>query len=102
MWGLFRWYGKLLFTRTGAVAPYAFPRGEGGFFGPTKEGRKRRMRNGEMLNIVGSLLQRKSRSITTRIPHQSENAFGAFPDSFPPGEAILRRIVSKLNNNLFH
>ena len=41
-----------------------------------------------MLNIVGSLLQRKSRSITTRIPHQSENAFGAFPDSFPPGEAI--------------
>ena len=53
-----------------------------------------------MLNIVGSLLQRKSRSITTRIPHQSENAFGAFPDSFPPGEAILRRIVSKLNNNL--
>ena len=52
-----------------------------------------------MLNIVGSLLQRKSRSITARIPHQSENAFGAFPDSFPPGEAILRRIVSKLNNN---
>jgi hypothetical protein len=41
-----------------------------------------------MLDIAGSLLQRKKRKISARIPLQSENAFGAFSDSFPPGEAI--------------
>ena len=43
-----------------------------------------------MLDIEIGLLQRKNRNFSARIPLQSENAFGAFSDSFPPGEAILR------------
>ena len=36
---------KALRPRQSAPQAHAFPRGEGGFFDPTKEGRKRRMRN---------------------------------------------------------
>ena len=35
-----------------------------------------------------SLIPLLCRMVTARIPLQSENAFGAFSDSFPPGEAI--------------
>ena len=43
-----------------------------------------------MLDTEIGLLQRKNRNFFARIPLQSENAFGEFSDSFPPGEAILR------------
>ena len=44
-----------------------------------------RKRNGEILDTEIGLFQRKNRNFSARIPLQSENAFGAFSDSFPPG-----------------
>ena len=40
--------------------------------------------------VLGGLIELPCRKVTARIPLQSENAFRAFSDSFPPGEAILR------------
>ena len=87
---------EMIVPSTGAAAPQACPRGEGGFFLAQCLGQgKRRMRNGVHCQPGKSLIQMQNHRTSARIPHQSASR----PASFPPGEAIAPAALKVQNRD---